>query len=231
MRLEGHPGAAARAVRALLGGDARFTVSNDVWRLVEGGLPLRELPYAVVDVETTGGPYSQGHRIIEVAIVEVREGRVQREYRTLVNPGRSIPTSVFRLNGLSNRSVAGAPYFDEIAEALAARLRDRVFVAHNVEFDWRVLQSQLGASGERVETDARLCTLRMARRLLPDVKGRSLDALADTFDIPIYGRHRAFGDAMATARILIRLLDMAEARGLMDLAALEAWLDGSDSLT
>ncbi|MEZ4415037.1 MAG: 3'-5' exonuclease [Gemmatimonadota bacterium] len=227
--LSGHPGAASKAVFSLLGGDSRFAVDGEgVWSLAPGavpvGQPLRELAFAVVDVETTGGPFARGHRITEVAVVEVRGGRVEESWHTLVHPGRPVPPSVFRLTGISDALLAGAPYFDEVATEVVRRIEGRVFVAHNVGFDWGFLSRQIGETSGTVPPVPRLCTVRLAKRLLPELRNRSLDGLADHFDVPIYERHRAHGDAMATARVLVRLLDLAERMGLSDLFALQRYL-------
>jgi len=230
--LSGHPGAAAAAVFTLLGSDPRFRVdAHGFWRLDESlspvGASLAGQEYAVVDVETTGGVPARGHRIIEVAVVEVRLGVVAGEFRTLVNPGRGIPPGVTRLTGITDAGVRDAPYFDEIAGELLDRLRGRVFVAHNAPFDWGFVSSQLAESTGEIPGVALLCTVRLARRLLPHLPRRNLDALAEHFGIPIQGRHRAYGDALATARILLRLLDEAGGRGIPDLAGLLAFLEGT----
>lgn len=227
--LTGHAGAASKAVFSLLGGDARFQVDGrGEWSLAPGavpvGRPLRELTYAVVDLETTGGPYHRGHRITEIAVVEIRNGRVEESWQTLIQPGRPVPPSVFRLTGISDRLLAGAPHFDEVAHEVERRLAGRVFVAHNVGFDWGFLSRQLGETSGTVPPVPRLCTVRMAKRLLPELRRRSLDYLADHFEIPIFERHRAHGDALATARVFIRLLDRAERMGLTDLFALQRYL-------
>lgn len=230
--LEGHPGAASAAVFQLLGQDGRFRVdARGVWALGDETAPvgpsLDARTYAVVDVESTGGSYRKGHRIIELAVVEVREGAIESTFRTLVNPGRPIPRGVRRLTGIGDDTVAGAPYFDTIAEEVFGRLEGRVFVAHNVHFDWRLVSASLvDALGEAPEVP-RLCTVRMARRLVRGLRRRNLDALSAHYGIEIHDRHRALGDALATARILLRLLDEARARGFGDLAALEAFLTGS----
>jgi len=226
--LDGHPGAASAAVFALLGADERFVVDGaGIWSLRSGarrpGSPLSRLCYAVVDVETTGGRYEAGHRITEVAIVEVRAGGIVDEFRTLVNPGRSMPRRTAALTGITDRMLAGAPAFDEIADEVFRRVSGRVFVAHNAGFDWGWLRAQLGdALGDVPEVD-RLCTISMARRLVPELRRRNLDALTDFFDIPVYQRHRAHGDALATARILLRLLDRAEQLGVGDLRSLRRY--------
>ncbi|MGI9627689.1 MAG: 3'-5' exonuclease [Longimicrobiales bacterium] len=224
--LKGHSGAASAAVFTLLGADDRFQVdSGGTWSLRPGtlrlGSPLAQLRYAVVDVETTGGKYERGHGITEVAIVEVHRGTIVSEYQTLINPGRSVPTRIARLTGITTGMLVGAPTFQEVAEEILERLEGRVFVAHSVRYDWGWLARQLGdALGQVPEVD-QLCTVRMARRLLPELRRRNLDALSEFFRIPIHQRHRAYGDALATARVLLRMLDHADGLGLGDLHALK----------
>lgn len=227
--LSGHPGAASAAVFQLLGGDPRFQVDGEgTWRLdpdrVPLGRPLRELSFAVVDVETTGGGRNRGHRMTEIAVVEVRDGAVVDEYQTLLNPGRRIPPGVAALTGITDDMVADAPYFDDVAEQVLDRLRGRVFVAHNVAFDWGFVSNELVRALGDVPELPRLCTVRMVRKLVPALRRRNLDVVSRHFDVPIHARHRAHGDALATARILLRLLDEAQGRGLDDLASLDAFL-------
>lgn len=226
--LDGPPGAASAAVFALLGPDARFRVDGDGrWSLARRrplGPSLREEDYAVVDVETTGGSYRRGHRITEIAVVEVRDGVVGDAFSTLVNPGRRIPPRIQSLTGITNRMVRGAPFFEDVAETVLERLRDRVFVAHNVRFDWSFVSAQLGDAVGEVPEGPRLCTVKLARKFLPDLRRRNLDAVTDYYGVDVDGRHRARGDAVATARVLLRLLDEAEVRGLGDLSSLRRFL-------
>jgi DNA polymerase III epsilon subunit family exonuclease len=225
--LSGNPGAASAAVFTLLGSDARFLVDNEgVWSMAGPGpgTPLADLRYAVVDVETTGGTYGGGHRMTEIAIYEVRGGVVEDEYRSLVNPGRAIPYRIEMLTGIDNRMVSSAPFFDQIAIDVFDRLDGRVFVAHNVRFDWGWVSRQLAEAIGDVPSVERLCTVQMARRLLPRLRRRNLDAVARHYGIDVGDRHRAHGDALATARILIRLLDEASRQGLCDLHALRIFL-------
>ena len=225
--LTGNPGAASAAVFTLLGADARFHVDGEgVWSMVgpAPGTPLSELRYAVVDVETTGGTHSGGHRMTEIALYEVRGGVVEDEYRSLLNPGRSIPRRIQVLTGITDRMVRSAPYFDHIATDVLERLQGRIFVAHNARFDWGWVSRQLAeAIGEVPQVEC-LCTVQMARRLLPRLRRRNLDALALHYGVEVPDRHRAHGDALATARILIRLLDEAGRQGLADLHALRGFL-------
>ena len=104
------------------------------------------------------------------------------------------------------------------------RLEGRIFVAHNVRFDWGFVSGQLAEAIGEVPQVERLCTVQMARRLLPRLRRRNLDAVTRHFGIEVADRHRAHGDALATARVLIRLIDEAGRRGLADLDALNAFL-------
>jgi DNA polymerase-3 subunit epsilon len=231
LALSGHPGAASAAVFQLLGSDPRFQVDRGgVWSMdptaASLGRPLSESAFAVVDVETTGGGVERGHRITEIAMVEVRGGRIVDEWHTLVNPGRRIPPGVTALTGITDAMVAGAPWFEDVSEEVVRRLDGRAFVAHNVAFDWAFVSGELLRTTGDCPDPYRLCTVRMVRRLVPELRHRNLDVVSRHFGVEILGRHRAYGDALATARILLRLLDEAAGRGLEDLAALDAHLRG-----
>jgi DNA polymerase-3 subunit epsilon len=174
--------------------------------------PLSSLSWVVVDVETTGGPPPH-HRITEIAAVVVKNGEIQEVFETLVNPERSIPPFVSRLTNITWEMVKDAPRFETIVPDLLQKLEGNVFVAHNAQFDWSFLSHEIQrASGARIAGN-QLCTVRLARRLLPQLPRRSLDYVANYFGIEISGRHRAGGDAIATARCLIRLLGEAQDRG------------------
>jgi DNA polymerase-3 subunit epsilon len=164
----------------------------------------------VVDVETTGGSPRQGHRITEVAAVCVSGGEIRRTYATLVNPQRRIPSMITALTGISEEMVRDAPCFRDVASELHQVLRGRVFVAHNASFDWGFLCCEMErALGGRLE-GRQLCTVRLARKLLPQLPSRSLDALAFYFGLEIEARHRALDDAVATAHVLLRLIDQLQ---------------------
>ena len=174
--------------------------------------PLSSLTWVVVDVETTGGPPPH-HRITEIAAVIVKDGEIQEVFETLVNPERSIPPFVSRLTNITWQMVKNAPKFEAIVPDLLQKLEGNVFVAHNAQYDWSFLSHEIQrASGARISGN-QLCTVRLARRLLPHLPKRSLDYVANYFGIEISGRHRAAGDAIATARCLVRLLDEAANRG------------------
>ena len=227
--LTGHAGAASAALFQLLGADPRFRVDGaGVWSLDPDLAPLGEsldtVGFAVVDVETTGGGVDYGHRITEIAIVEVRGGRIVDEYATLVNPGRHIPPAVTALTGITDEMVAVAPWFEHVADEVVSRLQGRVFVAHNVAFDWGFVSGELIRTLGETPQVPRMCTVRMVRRFVPGLRHRNLDVVTRHFGVEVHARHRAYGDALATARVLLRLLDEARGRGLEDVTALDWYL-------
>ena len=218
-------------IASLLGPDPRFRLDPEGrWQLTPGLAGVRSslgfLDYAVVDVETTGGAYEEGHRIIELAIVELREGVVTREFQSLVNPERGIGASVTRLTGISATRVAAAPRFRDIAGEIRSRLEHRVFAAHNADHDWAFVGGQLREALGDAPRMQRLCTEQLSRRLLASQRRHHLDALCGRFGIEVHGRHRALGDARAAAGILKHLLQETERKGVRDLRALRELLVG-----
>lgn len=185
---------------------------------------LLDQPYVVVDVETTGGRPETGDRITEVAAVRVSGGEVRELFETLVNPERAIPPMITRLTNISWEMVRDAPRFREIAPRLGDVMRGHTFVAHNAPFDWHFISAEVArATGERLE-GRRLCTVRLARRLLPQLPRRSLDVVARHYGVQISARHRAAGDAVATAHVLLALLRDAADRGCETWPALDTLL-------
>lgn len=189
--------------------------------------PLGSLDYAVVDVETTGGSARRGHRVTEIAIVRMRaDGAIVDEFTTLINPERPIPPFITALTSITAEMVAGAPRFGDVLERLRTVLDGAVFVAHNAAFDWRFVSAELERADGGELGGRMLCTLRMARRLVPEIPRRSLDALTMYFGLANEARHRAYGDARATAMVLRRLLARAadrEVRSWHELEALLRW--------
>lgn len=169
--------------------------------------PIRSLEYAIVDVETTGGAWSRGHRITEIAAVRVRgDGTIVNEFRSLINPDRPIPPVISTLTNITWDMVREAPRFGDVARDVARALSGAVFVAHNAQFDWRFVGAELNRAGVPL-SGRTLCTVRLARKLVPELRSRSLDSLSYFFNIDIEARHRAWGDARATAELFRRLLE------------------------
>ncbi|MEM1403132.1 MAG: exonuclease domain-containing protein [Pseudomonadota bacterium] len=159
--------------------------------------------YVVVDVETTGGRGEQ-HRVTEIGAVKVVNGAVVDTFETLLNPQRSIPPSITRLTGISPEMVADAPMFEDIADALAAFLEDAIFVAHNVEFDYRFIGQEFRRLGRPFRMP-KLCTCASMRKLYPGHKSYGLASLTEAYDIPLKRHHRALCDAEAAAQLLLMI--------------------------
>jgi len=166
---------------------------------------MKKTEYAIVDIETTGGNAGNS-RITEVAIIIHDGTQILDRYETLVNPQKDIPFSIFSLTGITNEMVADAPIFGDIAEKIAELLTDRVFVAHNVNFDYSFIRHQLEESGFKW-TARKLCTVRASRKIRPGFPSYSLGNLCRSLEIPLENRHRAGGDADATAILFSQLLE------------------------
>jgi DNA polymerase-3 subunit epsilon len=191
---------------------------------MSSGTPFSEVQFLVVDVETTGISAWAGDRVTEVAAVFVKGGQVEEAFHSLVNPGRPIPSFITGLTGIDDAMVKDAPRFGEIAGEFAQHMVGRVFVAHNARFDWNFLSAEyhrVASAPLDSLTGDQLCTVRLARRFLAHLPRRNLDAVAHHYGVTIDGRHRAMGDARATAHVLVGLLKDAERHGLYTWEALD----------
>jgi DNA polymerase-3 subunit epsilon len=217
---------AERLAAALLGADPRVRQLPDgCWAAVAEALGsplLDDCAFAVVDVETTGMRAAVDDRITEIAVVVVQGARREVVLDTLVNPGRPIPAVITGITGITDAMVAAAPPFEVVADAVAAALAGRVFVAHNARFDWGFVDHGLRRARGVLLSGSRLCTVRLARRLVPGLRSAGLDALIERFQLEMSARHRAAGDALATADLLQRLLGLAREKGARTLSDIEA---------
>lgn len=161
--------------------------------------------YVIVDVETTGGSWKSGGRITEIAAYRHDGERVVEEFSTLINPQCYIPYSITELTGITNEMVEDAPTFADIARHLLDVTSDAVFVAHNATFDYNFIKAEFEAVGYSFERNV-LCTVKLSRKLLPGFDSYSLGNLAEILNIPINGRHRAAGDAIATCTLFDLLM-------------------------
>ncbi|CAM4078006.1 DNA polymerase-3 subunit epsilon [Pedobacter westerhofensis] len=160
--------------------------------------------YAVVDIETTGG-FASGNGITEISILVHDGSKVVDSFETLINPEQDIPFYIESLTGISNDMVSSAPLFADVAPRIYELLHDKVFVAHNVNFDFSFVRYQLAQCGFSL-VSKKLCTVRMSRKIIPGHASYSLGKLCQALGIPLNHRHRAGGDAAATALLLSLLL-------------------------
>lgn len=160
--------------------------------------------YAVIDVETTGGQPAQDS-IIEVAI-RIHDGnQIVKRYETLVNPGRPIPYFITQLTGIHDGMVKDAPKFYEVAKDIVELTEGMIFVAHNVRFDYSFFKKEFSSLGFNYQRKT-LCTVRLSRQMIPGLPSYSLGKLCRSIGIELNDRHRAAGDAEATALLLDRII-------------------------
>src|SRR6202000_3411883 len=160
--------------------------------------------YAIVDIETTGG-HANANGITEVAICLHDGKKVTQRYSTLVNPQREIPIYIQALTGISNEMVRDAPSFEDVAADIYHLLHGKIFIAHNVNFDFSFIRYHLAASGYDLQCN-KLCTVRLSRKILPGMPSYSLGKLCRHLGIENESRHRAMGDAEATTTLFSLLL-------------------------
>lgn len=182
-------------------------------------LKLAETEFIVFDTETTGAkpPYS---RMTEIGCYKVRNGEIVDEFETLLNPQTPIPPFISALTGITDNMVKGAPLFTEVAEDLLRFIGDAVLVAHNAAFDIKFLNAEINRAFRGCKVaNAHLCTVRLSKKLLPNLANHRLHTVAEHFSIPIFNRHRAAGDALATAKIFVHLLAHLNEKGVTDIGS------------
>lgn len=160
--------------------------------------------YAIVDIETTGGR-AKGEKITEIAIFLHNGQEITDEFSTLINPERKIPYRITQITGIDDKMVRTAPKFYEVARKIFEMTQNRIFVAHNVNFDFGFLKQEFESLGGTFKRK-KLCTVQLSRKYLPGQPSYSLGRLCQNLDIVIEGRHRARGDAAATVKLFEILL-------------------------
>lgn len=171
------------------------------------GLYLYAMEYAIVDIETTGGSAS-GAGITEIAVI-IHDGQeITREFQTLLNPNMPIPAYITGLTGIDTSMVKQAPCFEEVSDILWELLDGKVFVAHQVNFDFSFIREAFLKLGKEFNPP-RLCTVRLARKIFPGQISYSLGRICEQQNIPILARHRAMGDAKATALLFDRMISQS----------------------
>lgn len=160
--------------------------------------------FAIIDVETTGGAFNE-EGITEIAIYKFDGLEIVDQLISLVNPERPIQPFVVKLTGINNAMLRSAPKFYELAKRIIEITEGCTFVAHNASFDFRVIRTEFNRLGYTYERDT-LCTVELAKKLIPGMPSYSLGKLVRSLGIPITDRHRASGDAIATLKLLKLLL-------------------------
>ncbi|BFP43592.1 exonuclease domain-containing protein [Flavobacteriaceae bacterium GF1] len=160
--------------------------------------------YAILDIESTGGKYNE-EGIMEIAIYRFDGENTVDRFISLVNPEREIQPFVVKLTGINNKMLRSAPKFHEVAKRIIEITQGTTLVAHNAQFDYRILRTEFRRLGYNFERKT-LCTVDLSKKLLPDAESHSLGKLVRSLGIPVSDRHRANGDALATLKLFKLLL-------------------------
>ncbi len=174
---------------------------------------MKKSDYVVLDIETTGLS-KHVHNITEIAAVRFSGRRKVGEFQTLVNPQEHIPRFITKLTGIDDDMVKGAPTIDKVLPGFLDFLGDSMIVGHNATFDYGFISTNAERHlGKCLEND-RLCTVKLARRLLPDLHSRRLGSVCEYLDIVNEQAHRAMGDVDATAKVFHRFISLLDEHGL-----------------
>ncbi|MBN2729276.1 MAG: GIY-YIG nuclease family protein [Bacteroidales bacterium] len=162
------------------------------------------MKYVIVDIETTGGNAKSG-KIIEIAAYLLENNEIIDEFVSLINPERNIPPFISNMTGITSEMLEDAPKFYEIAKCLVEITEDAVFVAHNVSFDYSFIAAEFARLGYHWQKE-KICTVQQSRKIFPGFPSYSLGKLCESLKIPLEDRHRAAGDARATAILFQKIL-------------------------
>ena len=170
------------------------------------------MSFAIIDIETTGG-FAGANGITEIAIILFDGKTIEGQYETLINPGIPIPHFITTLTGISNEMVYSAPKFEDVAANIFNLLQGRIFVAHNVNFDYSFVKHHLQLHGFELNSK-KLCTVRLSRKVFPGYARYGLGSICQQMGIEMTNRHRAMGDAAATVKLFYKILE-ADTEGHM----------------
>jgi len=160
--------------------------------------------YTIIDIETTGGKYNE-EGITEIAIHKFDGNNIIDSFISLINPEKEIQPFVVNLTGINNKMLRNAPKFHEVAKRIVEITKNCTLVAHNANFDYRILRNEFKRLGYTFETST-LCTVELSKKLIPGLESYSLGKLCRNIGIPVSDRHRANGDALATVKLFEILL-------------------------
>ncbi len=172
-------------------------------------LPISKSSFAVLDFETTGTSALRD-RAIEIGIVRVKNLKIAETYSTFINPGCPVPYFISQLTGITNDDLTNAPYFEDVVLDIKKFIGEDIIVAHNANFDYSFLKHEFEKSGFEPPANSLICTLKLSKKLYPELESHKLSKLTSHFRILHKGVHRALGDATVTAKLLIKMLKQLE---------------------
>jgi DNA polymerase III epsilon subunit family exonuclease len=171
--------------------------------------------FTVIDIETTGLSKNY-HQITEIAAAKVRDGQIIDTYQTLINPLTKIPSFITKLTGINNEMVKFSPTINKVLPSFKQFLSKDIFVAHNATFDFGFLDHNMQLHHREELPNKKLCTRKLANRLLPNLPRKRLGDLCEHFSIKNLQAHRAMGDVLATVGVFNNMLDILHDKGICD---------------
>ena len=161
--------------------------------------------FAILDVETTGGKYNE-EKMTEISILVYDGTKIVKKFETLINPQKDIQPFVQRLTGINNELVKNSPIFKDISEKIFEITKDKIIVAHNVDFDYRILKNEFRSINVKFQRDL-LCTVDLSKLIFPNLKSYKLTNLLSNFGIINENPHRAFSDALGALKLFKILMN------------------------
>ncbi len=178
-----------------------------------------DVPFVALDLETTGSKPPLD-RIIEIGATKIIDNKLDSSFQHFINPGRTIPQFVSRLTGIDEDDLLTEPHSHDVLPSFLDFLGNSVIVAHNAPFDHKFLQSEiLEMLGVTIQNPV-ICSCKLARKILHFLPSKGLDAITNFLGIHVNGRHRAAGDAEATAKIFVIFLKYLKEKGITTLGEL-----------
>ncbi len=169
-------------------------------------IPLEQASFSIIDVETTGLS-ARYNNIIEIGIVKVSNLKIVNSFHSLINPGRAIPYYISQFTGITDTDVYDAPFFEDAADDILNFISEDILGGHNFSFDKSFLKRELLYAGKGLLYNKDVCTLKLARRMYPELRSRSLSNMCRHFKLHNENSHRALSDAKVTAQLLIRMIE------------------------
>ncbi len=161
--------------------------------------------FAILDVETTGGKFNE-EKITDISILVYDGLNVINKFESLINPEKEIQPFVQRLTGINNELIKNSPKFKDVSKRIFDITKNKIIVAHNVDFDYRIIKNEFQSINIKFQRDV-LCTVELSRLILPDLNSYKLSKLLSNFGIVNDTPHRANSDALAALKLFKILID------------------------
>jgi DNA polymerase III epsilon subunit family exonuclease len=188
---------------------------------------LFEVSFVILDTETTGLNPAFGDRIIEIALLKVRNREIIDRFESLINPGRFISPGASAINGITDEMVRYSPYFTQIADPILAFIEDSVLVIHNAKFDLGFLAAQLKLAKRPNPVNPVIDTIRLAKQIYPNLESYGLGNLATALEIIPENLHRAMDDVEITSQVFNKILTALDSRNIKSIDELLILQGGS----